>query len=93
MPIPTKMGTVNNGGGFAFAGDFTVLINGRPANRIGDFVTGHTGFDPRHPHPPNPIILGSRDVLVGNRPLGYLGVLDSCRHIMLPHEADVLTSQ
>ena len=90
MPIPTKIGSLNTAGGVAFMGDYTVLINGRPASRIGDYVTGHPGFDPRHPHPPNPIIQGAFSILIGGRPLGYLSVFDSCKHNMIPHEADVL---
>lgn len=93
MPIPTKLGSRNTAGGIAMMGDTSVLINGRQASRIGDYVTGHPGFDPRHPHPPNPIVTGSHNVIVGGRPLGYLSVLDACRHIMIPHESDVLIGQ
>ena len=57
MPIPTKVGNYNTGGGVTFQGDPTVIINGRPAARIGDHYTGHPGFDPLHPHPPNPLSL------------------------------------
>jgi len=89
MPIPTKIGSPNTVGGVAFMGDYSVLINGRPASRIGDYVTSHPGFGP-HPHPPNPIIMGTPSIIVGGRPLGYLSVLDSCGHTMIPFESDVL---
>lgn len=87
MPIPAKLGTVNSGGGVSFQGDLTVIINGRPASRFGDFVTGHPYL-----HPPNPIILASRSVLIGGRPQGFLGSFDACGHIMLPMESDVQVS-
>jgi uncharacterized Zn-binding protein involved in type VI secretion len=90
MPIPTKVGNFNTGGGVNFMGDYSVLINGRPAARIGDMYTSHPGFDPRHPHPPNPIILGAPSILVGGRPLGYLGVFERLGHNAIPHESDVL---
>jgi hypothetical protein len=89
MPIPAKLGSLNTGAGVAMMGDTSVIINGRPASRIGDYVTGHPGFDPRHPHPPNPIIQGSISCLIGGRPLGFLGSFDACRHNMLPTESDV----
>jgi len=89
MPIPTKVGNFNTGGGVNFMGDLTVLINGRPAARIGDMYTSHPGFGPI-PHPPNPIITGSPSILVGGRPLGYLGVFEALRHNAIPHESDVL---
>jgi len=92
MPIPAKMGTFNSGGGVSFMGDPSVIVQGRPASRVGDYVTGHPGFDPRHPHPPNPIVLGSKSILVGSRPQGFLGSPDACRHIMIPHESDVIMS-
>ena len=85
MPIPSKMGSLNSGGGISFMGDPTVIINGRPASRVGDFVTGHPYL-----HPPNPIVLGSNSVIVGGRRLGFLGCLDACHHVMIPHESDVL---
>ena len=90
MPIPTKVGNYNTGGGVNFQGDFSVLINGRPAARIGDYYTGHPGFDPLHPHPPNPIITGAPSIIVGGRPLGYLGVYESLRHTAIPYESDVI---
>ena len=90
MPIPTKVGNFNTGGGVNFSGNPTVLLNGRPAARIGDFYTGHPGFDPLHPHPPNPIITGAPSILIGGRPLGYLGVFEALRHVAIPHESDII---
>jgi uncharacterized Zn-binding protein involved in type VI secretion len=83
MPIPAKIGTMNNGGAVSFMGEPTVLINGRPASRLGDFVTPH-GL-----HPANPIILASRSVIIGGKPQGFLGSFDVCGHIMIPFESDV----
>lgn len=85
MPIPAKLGTFNSGGGVSFMGDPTVIMNGRPASRFGDFVTPHPYL-----HPANPIVLGSKSVLVGLKPQGFLGSYDACGHVMLPVEADVL---
>lgn len=92
MPIPAKIGTYNSGGGVSFMGDPSVIMQGRPTSRFGDYVTGHPGFDPLHPHPPNPIVIGSRSVIVGGKPQGFLGSLDACRHHMIPYEASVIVS-
>ena len=89
MPIPTKIGNYNTGSGVNFQGDYTVLINGRPASRIGDMYTAHPGFG-IDIHPPNPIITGARSIIVGGRPLGYLGVFEALGHNAIPHESDVL---
>ena len=90
MPIPAKMGTFNNGGGVAMMGARSVIIQGRQASRIGDYVTGHPGNDPRHPHPPNPIVLGSKSVIIEGRPQGFLGSIDACHHVMIPHESSIM---
>ena len=83
MPIPAKLGSYNNGGGVSFQGDYTVIMNGRPASILGDFVTPH------FQHPANPIVVGSKSVLIGGRPQGFLGSLDACGHFMIPVEADI----
>lgn len=90
MPIPTKKGSPNTGGGVVVNGLESFLINGRAAARVGDLYSGHPGFDPRHPHPPNPIITGAPSIIVGGRPLGYLGVFESLRHTAIPSESNVI---
>jgi uncharacterized Zn-binding protein involved in type VI secretion len=90
MPIPTKKGSLNTGGGIIIRGEPSVLINGRDAARVGDFYTGHPGFDPRHPHPPNWIINGAQSIRVGGRALGYLGTFEQLGHNAVPTESNVL---
>jgi uncharacterized Zn-binding protein involved in type VI secretion len=90
MPIPTKLGSLNTGAGAIINGEPTVLINNRPAARVGDLYSGHPGFDPRHPHPPNPIINGNPRILIGGRPLGYLGVFESLGHTAIPTESNMI---
>lgn len=87
MPIPTKLFSPNNGGGMMINGALTVLVNGRPACRFGDIVSGH-GL-----HPPNPIVTASPSVIVEAKPQGYLTSLDACGHFMIPAEPNVLVSQ
>lgn len=85
MPIPAKIGTYNNGGGVSYMGARSVIVQGRPASRFGDYVTGHPYL-----HPANPIVLASRSVIIEGRPQGFLGSYDACGHVMIPHESDVL---
>ncbi|NDB57132.1 hypothetical protein EB001_01590 [bacterium] len=85
MPIPAKMGTYNDGGGFAIMGAVSVIVQGRRASRKGDYVTGHPYL-----HPGNPIVLGSRSVIIEGREQGFLGSFDACGHRMIPHEASVM---
>lgn len=93
MPIPTKFGNKNTGGGTNFEGENTCLINGKAAARRGDHYTGHPGFDPLHPHPPNPIINAAKSIIVGGRPLGFLGVYEKLRHQAIPRESDVIIGE
>ena len=85
MPIPAKKGTYNNAGGQSIMGAESVIIQGRPASRKGDYVTGHPYL-----HPANPIVLGSKSVIIEGREQGFLGSYDACGHVMIPHEASVL---
>ena len=85
MPIPAKKGTYNNAGGQSIMGAESVIIQGRAASRVGDYVTGHPYL-----HPSNPIAWGSNSVIIEGRRLGFLGCNDACGHIMVPTESDVM---
>ena len=62
MPIPAKKGTYNNAGGQSIMGAESVIIQGRAASRVGDYVTGHPYL-----HPSNPIAWGSNTVIIEGR--------------------------
>ena len=61
----------------------TVLVNGKPAAmKNKSMVVPHKG--PKPPiHPINPIMKGDKTVLVEKMPIAFVGVPDSCKHLMI----------
>ncbi len=54
------------------SGSADVMVNNKPAGRVGDFTAGHT--PPGHTfYPPAPIIAGSGSVFANNLPLAAIG--------------------
>lgn len=67
---PMVTGTVPHVGGPVALGEFTVIIGGQPAARIGDMCVC-TG-------PPDSIAMGSGTVMIGKKPAARMG--DSTAH-------------
>lgn len=74
-----RMGDVNIVGGVLIMGQLNVLVNSRPASRLGDLNTPHPGVGKKI-HPPNPLIMGSLTVLVGGRPYGKITNIEALLH-------------
>ena len=90
MPAAVTLGTPNTGAGLNIAPDMpNVLIMGKPSARMGDFVTAHPGFGKKI-HPPNPIVLGNPKVLIGGRPIAFMGSQCACAHCMLTTTPQVI---
>lgn len=90
MPAAVTLGTPNTGAGLNISPDMpNVLIMGKPSARMGDFVTAHPGFGKKI-HPPNPIVLGNPKVLVGGRPIAFMGSQCACYHCMLTTTPQVI---
>lgn len=65
-----RQGDINLGLGILIIGSTNTLVNKRMAARMGDICTPHPGQNPKKPHPPNPLLIGSTKVLVNNKPYG-----------------------
>jgi hypothetical protein len=69
-----------------------VIVEAFPIATIGAMMTPHPGFSPKHPHPPNPIVMGDRSFLVHNFPVAYLGCVEALGHpVMLNPARTVIT--
>lgn len=74
-----KMGDIVGKGGIVFTGAFSVLVNDRPAARIGSLITPHDS-DPVH----RPWMLtGFPGVLVEDLPISRLGDLATCFDVLI----------
>lgn len=76
-------------GGKVLKGACTVLINGMPAARVGDFVTPHVPF--KGPHKvPSPVIVGVCTVLAEGQPMAAQFVSKTaCGHVAVTASCDV----
>lgn len=86
MGLPAlRLGDINAGGGVLIMGAMTVLINGRPAARIGDLNTPHP---PKHP--PNPLVIGVPTIIVEGRPASHLMHIEALGHPYIIGSTNVL---
>jgi uncharacterized Zn-binding protein involved in type VI secretion len=85
LPNAITINDVNDGGGVLYEGAYSVLIEGLPAGRIGDYVTGH---DPDHD--PNPIVTGVDSVIVEYAVQAVDGSLNDCGHSMISSHSSVV---
>jgi uncharacterized Zn-binding protein involved in type VI secretion len=67
-----RLGDMTSGGGQVVSGEPTVLINGKPAARVGDTIV-----TPRVVHPipciGGPILAGSSKIFIGGLPAARIG--------------------
>lgn len=88
--LPTlRLGDLNAGGGALIMGQMNVLTNNRPTCRLGDVCSPHPGFGKKI-HPPNPLIIGSLTVMVGNRPAGKITKIEALRHPYITGSTNVI---
>jgi uncharacterized Zn-binding protein involved in type VI secretion len=75
-----RVGDQTSHGGVITSGIPTVLINSRPAARMGDMHTCPmvTPAVPPVPHVGGPIIMGSATVLIGGQPAARMGDTATC---------------
>jgi uncharacterized Zn-binding protein involved in type VI secretion len=75
-----RMGDMTSHGGLITIGSPTVLICGKPAARLGDYVSCPmvTPGTPPIPHVGGPIISGSATVLINGMPAARMGDMVSC---------------
>jgi uncharacterized Zn-binding protein involved in type VI secretion len=66
-----RLADINIATGMLFTGSTNVIINKRPAVRMGDLVTAHPAGG-RRIHYPNPVLTGSAKVLINRRPAGQV---------------------
>lgn len=75
-------------GGVVTSGSSDVLINGKPASRVGDSGTPHT----KPKNPPHSVIIssGSNSVLINGKPAAHIGSAASCGSTVSSGSADVI---
>lgn len=88
--LALRVGDINIVGAPLIIGSFNVLVNNRPAGRVGDINIPHPGQNPKKPHPPNPVIIGSTKVLVNNRPYGRQTSLEVLLHPYITGSTNVI---
>jgi uncharacterized Zn-binding protein involved in type VI secretion len=69
-----RLGDTTSGGGQVISGATTVLINGRPAARVGDQILTPR-VEPQGPCVGGPIVSGSATVFIEGRPAARTGDL------------------
>jgi uncharacterized Zn-binding protein involved in type VI secretion len=90
MPAAARVGDpTGHPGAIAGLGVLTVLIGGAPAAVVGD---KHTCALPplAGPHPPTPLVEGSKIVLIGGRPAARVGDRAGCGATITAGAPDVL---
>ena len=78
-------------GGVISSGSPDVLINGKPAARVGDSGTPHSWICPKS-KPPHEVILssGSSTILINGKPAARIGDSTSCGSVIIAGSANVI---
>lgn len=84
---------INLGFGLVMPTQTTVIVNGRPAARMGDPVFPHKfpPFPPKPVHPINVVLLGNFNVVCVGKPIARRLELELLRHPFITASTDVVT--
>jgi uncharacterized Zn-binding protein involved in type VI secretion len=89
MPGIVRKGDRNDAGGRVIADVWDdVIINGRPAARVGSLVEKH--YPHKHPHIVARCTLSSKTVMGHDKGLIYVGCKDTCGHTRIEGSNDVI---